>query len=101
MGGPLVCPTCLFPWWAAPRWAAQVVPMGNPWPAHGGHCRLARGCDHGRPVVGKNAAHRVPTMSCPWAVHGPLMGGRTIKTFKMWETPSRGAGARQHEQKET
>ncbi|CAM9300864.1 unnamed protein product, partial [Ectocarpus sp. 6 AP-2014] len=90
MGGRLVCLTC-FPWWAAPRWAAHVgVPMGNPWPAHGGHCRLARGRDHGRPVVGKNAAHGMPTMSCPWAVHGRLMGGRTIKTSKVWETLAEG-----------
>ncbi|CAN0301876.1 unnamed protein product, partial [Ectocarpus sp. 12 AP-2014] len=96
VGGPLECRTCL-PWWAAPRLAAHVgVPMDNPWPAHGGHCRLARGHHHGRPLVGKNAAHGMPTMSCPWAVHRLLMGGRIIKTSKVWETPSGGAGAREH-----
>ncbi|CAM9741797.1 unnamed protein product, partial [Ectocarpus sp. 13 AM-2016] len=90
----MVCRTC-FPWWAAPRLAAHVgVPTGNPWPAHGGLCRLARGHDHGRPVVGKNAAHGIPTMSCPCAVHGMLMGGRIIKTSKVWEIPSRGGRAR-------
>ncbi|CAN0468964.1 unnamed protein product [Ectocarpus sp. 12 AP-2014] len=67
--------------------------MGNPWPAHGGHCRPTRGHDHERPVVGKSAAHGMPTMSCPWAVHGLLMGGRIIKTAKVWETPGSGGRA--------
>ncbi|CAN0340361.1 unnamed protein product [Ectocarpus sp. 13 AM-2016] len=36
---------------------------------------------------------------CSWAARGLLMGG-TSKPLKVWETRSRGAVGRQHEQKE-
>ncbi|CAN0418077.1 unnamed protein product, partial [Ectocarpus sp. 8 AP-2014] len=101
--------------WAA-HWYAQhayrgglphdgLHTLGCPWATHGqpvaGSVGLPVGMTMGGPSWAKNAAHGMPTMSCPWAVYGLLMGGRNIKTSKVWEAPSRGAGARQHEQKET